>query len=344
MAKHDPVVSVVMAAYSTKQDYFREAVESILSQTLKDFEFLIIDDGLSEENRLYLAGLADDRLRVLVNERNVGQSVSVNKGIRAARGKYIARMDSDDIALPDRLDEQIAYMEAHEGCIACGGFAERTNDGRIIPSVYPDMESREMGLFFACDMIHPTMVLRRSALEEFGIGYDEEQLYAQDYMIWADVMLWGEIGLVDEVVLRYRVHEGQITSSKRELQDEYAIRAQRRLFEGKGFDVGLIDFSLHSRFVKYDVNSPLNLILRHLSGLTKQAKRCLPSHMGHLFRKELGFRAIKAGVREIARHGNVLNGALLVAYYGMRPWNWKYYVARSKPAHPKRGKIGKETT
>ena len=343
MAKRNPIVSVVMAAYNTKQEYFYEAVESILSQSLDDFELLIIDDGLSEKNRRYLAGLADNRLRVLVNERNVGQSVSVNRGIRAARGKYIARMDSDDIALPGRLDAQVAYMEAHEECIACGGFAERTNDGRVIPASYPDLESREIGLFFACDMIHPTMMLRTSALEEFGISYDEEQLYAQDYMIWADVLRWGEIGIVDEVVLRYRVHGGQITSSKREQQDKYAIRAQRKLFEDRGFDVGSIDFTLHSRFVKYDVRFPISRIMEHLSGLAGQATGCLPQRAARLFRRELGFRALKAGVREIANHGNALNGALLLAYYGMRPWNWRYYAARSNPAHPRRGEIGKET-
>lgn len=331
-----------MAAYKTKQEYLREAIESILRQTLEDFEFIVVDDGLSEENRSYLESVRDKRLKVLVNDRNVGQSVSVNRGIRTARGKYIARMDSDDIALPTRLNSQVEYMELHPECIACGGFAETTDKHRILPVSYPNLASRRAGFFFACDMIHPTMVIRSSPLREFGIRYDEEQIYAQDYMIWTELLRRGEVGIVDEIVLRYRIHEGQITSRKRELQDKYAIRAQGKLFEDSGFNTEEIDFALHGRFVKYDVDAPLSVILAHLRGLVAQAKSCLSLAESRAFVKELDFRALKAGVREIASHGNILNGVTLLALYGLRPCNWSYYVARSRPAQIRQNANGKE--
>lgn len=342
MAEHIPAVSVVMAAYKTKQEYLREAIESILQQTFGDFEFIVVDDGLSEENRSYLESLRDKRLKVVVNDRNVGQSVSVNKGIRMARGKYIARMDSDDIALPSRLNSQVEYMELHPECIACGGFAETTDKHRILPVSYPNLASRRAGFFFACDMIHPTMMIRSVSLREFGIRYDEEQLYAQDYMIWTELLRRGEVGIVDEVVLRYRIHEGQITSRKRELQDEFAIRAQRKLFKDSGFDVEAIDFALHSRLVKYDIDVPLSAISAHLRGLVAQARNCLSSTESRSFVKELDFRALKAGVREIASRGNIPNGVTLVVLYGLRPCNWGYYIARSRPARLRQNANGKE--
>ena len=323
-----------MSAYKTDQEFFKESVESILGQRFTRFEFIIVDDGLSEENRSYLASLDDSRLSVLVNERNSGQSVSVNRGIRAARGKYVARMDSDDISLPNRLDIQVAYMDEHPECIACGGFARTTDCGKILPVNYPNLESRRIGFFFSCDMVHPTMMLRRSALEEFGIRYDEKQLYAQDYMIWADLLRHGEIGIVDEVILNYRVHAGQITSSKRASQDEYAIRAQRRYFRNNGFDVDAIDFNFHSMFVKYGVGPSFRGVTKHLACLAIQAKSCLPRNKIRLFQKELHFRALKAGIREIGHHGNLIVGLLLVVIYGVRPFNWGYYVARIMPAKP----------
>ena len=321
-----------MSAYRTNQEFFRESVESILCQTFASFEFIVIDDGLSEENRSYLASLEDSRLTVLVNERNSGQSVSVNRGIQAARGKYIARMDSDDISLPNRLNDQVTYMDEHPECIACGGFAKTTDCGKIIPVNYPDLESRRIGFFFSCDMIHPTMMLRRSVLEKFGIRYDEEQLYAQDYMIWVDLLRQGKIGIVDEVVLNYRVHAGQITSSKRIAQDECAIRAQRKLFQDNGFDTDKIDFSLHSSFVKYETGPSFRNILEHLANLSGQARRCLSHRQARQFQKELDFRAVKAGFREVSQRGNVLVGLLLLVIYGFKFWNWGYYTVRLCPA------------
>ena len=344
MEQENPIASVVMAAYKTDQVFFRKAVESVLGQSLGCFEFIIVDDGLSAENRAYLASLEDERLRVLVNESNVGQSASVNRGVAAAHGKYVARMDSDDIALPHRLETQVAYMDAHPRCVACGGYAVRTDNHAIIPSSFPDLRSRRMGLFFACDMVHPTMMVRRSAFTERGISYDEEQIYAQDYMIWTDLLNVGEIGIVDDVVLRYRVHGGQITSSKRGAQDRYAMRAQRKLFRDRGFNVESIDFRLHLRFVKYDVAAPLSSILAHLNGLLRLARNCLPQDDFRAFRRELGFRAVKAGAREIVNRGSLLNGVFLLAFYGLRPCNWSYYAARSRQAKPGRIQVGKEAT
>ena len=342
MIRTDPVVSVVIAAYSTKQEYFQESIESILRQTLRNFELIVVDDGLSEENRSYLARLNDSRLKVLVNEKNVGQSISVNKGISISQGKYIARMDSDDIATPNRLSSQVSYMESHPECIACGGFAERTDNHKIVPVNYPDIDSRRMGFFWGCDMIHPTMMIRRSSLSEFGIRYDENQRYAQDYMIWIDFMLRGEIGIVPDVVLRYRIHPGQITAVKRAAQDEYAVRAQKKLYKQFGFNIDSIDFYLHNRIAKYDVKAPLSKIVSHLQGLVSQAKHCLSRREMKLFKKEVDFRAVKAAVREIANRGNIFNGVALLVFYGFRFWDWGYYAARIKPARLEQQKYGKE--
>lgn len=338
MTNQSPIVSVVMAAYKTEQAFFIEAVESILGQTLQNFEFIIVDDGLSNDNRAYLTSIADNRLKVLVNEHNCGQSVSVNKGIRAARGKYIARMDSDDIALPERLRIQLDYMETHPNVLACGGFAETTDKQRILPKNYPDDESRKTGFYFSCEMIHPTMMFRREAVNLFGIWYDEEQLYAQDYMIWTEFLNKGEIGILNDVVLRYRVHAGQITSRKKVEQDKYAIRVQKRLFTSKGFDVDAIDLDFNFAFMNYSIGPSFARAKTHLRTLDSQAKKCLTPSEAQLFHRELNFRALKIGIREIVRHGYVANGVLLSLLYGVRVRYWGYYIARLMPARPSRHK------
>lgn len=330
-----PLITVIISAYNTYQPYFVQAIDSILEQSYGNFELILVDDGLSDENRSFLASINDSRMRIIVNDENLGQSVSVNKAIRAAKGKYIARMDTDDISLPNRLWTQVAYMEDNPECVACGGLVETTDRNRVLPVSYPDMESRIIGLFFACDMIHPTMMIRRSALEEFGICYDEKQLYAQDYMIWIDLLKCGQLGLINDILLKYRIHGNQISSGKRDLQDDCAIRAQKKLYSACGFNIDNINFRLHNTLIKYNINYSIKTILQHVHGLKGQADRCFSQKTARRFKRELDFRAVKAGVREIANCGNVFNGLLLVILYGVRPANWKYYVARTRSARPK---------
>ena len=105
-----PLISVVLPTYNTSVSFLREAVDSILAQTFQDFELIVIDDGSTNEAPAYLDSLTDPRIRLIRNERNLGITKSLNRGFRASRGKYIARMDGDDVSVPDRLEKQFLFI------------------------------------------------------------------------------------------------------------------------------------------------------------------------------------------------------------------------------------------
>ena len=113
------LVSVVMPAYNVEK-YVEEAVHSILAQTFCDFEFIIVDDGSTDRTHDILRSFSDPRIRLIFNEKNEGNYPARNRGCRLARGKYIAVMDADDVAMPERLEKQVKYMEEHPDVLACG--------------------------------------------------------------------------------------------------------------------------------------------------------------------------------------------------------------------------------
>lgn len=113
-------ISVVMPTFNTPVEFLEEAVNSILAQTFRDFEFIIIDDCSTDDSRFYLDSLRDERIRLIRNPENLGVTKSLNIGLKAATGKYVARMDSDDISLPTRFEKQFAFMERNPDVVLCG--------------------------------------------------------------------------------------------------------------------------------------------------------------------------------------------------------------------------------
>ena len=175
----------------------REAVESILHQTYGDFEFIIIDDGSTNNSVDYLNSLKDKRIRLIRNPENVGITKSLNIGLRAAQGRYIARMDGDDVALPNRFQKQVAFMDRHPDVIVCGSACKNIGaDSRLIRvnKTNIDMETyRISALFRNPGPMHPTAFLNHAlgrevaaiafhTLRSVGRGRkDGTRLHAQRY-------------------------------------------------------------------------------------------------------------------------------------------------------------------
>ncbi len=217
-------ISVVMPTYNTEPKMLQQAVESILSQTFRAFEFLIIDDCSTNESVDYLNSLQDERIRLIRNPANIGITKSLNVGLQAAKGKYIARMDADDISLPTRFEKQYAYMEAHPDVILCGARvtffdedpSQPTGISRAVPS---DMEKyRVMMLFRNLGPFHPTAFFRHERLITERVLYDENLVYAQDYGMWTVISHLGQIYVLPDVLLNYRRHEKQISVEHRDKQ------------------------------------------------------------------------------------------------------------------------------
>jgi hypothetical protein len=206
----DPQVSVVMPVYNTER-YVAEAVESILSQTFVDFEFLIFDDGSTDRSLEILHGYIDrdDRIRVFAKPHR-GYVPWLNEGIRIARGEFIARMDADDVAMPDRFDCQVQYLRENPAYVAVGSDCLAIDpDGSPLHIIGYDSNHKtdEASLLNGESegLAHPTTMLRREALLSIG-GYREQYEFLEDYDLWFRLAEKGLLGLIPKVLLKHRLH------------------------------------------------------------------------------------------------------------------------------------------
>ena len=231
MLVKNPVISVVMPVYNTPVPFLREAVESILEQTIRHFEFIIVDDGSTGETKAFLDSLTDERIRLIRNPENMGCTKSLNNGLRAATGKYIARMDADDISMPGRFEVQLDYMEAHPDVVVCGSkIAHEFKDTGSSRGKIEDAESyRIRMLFVSPGPVHPTAMIRRETLVQNNIEYDENLRYAQDYGLWATLVEYGRIVTLPDKLLYFREHDDRISIKHRADQIKCDKMTQKRL-------------------------------------------------------------------------------------------------------------------
>ena len=227
-------ISVVMPVFNSQISYLKEAIDSILNQTFKDFQFIIIDDGSTGSCKEYLESLSDPRIRIIHNEKNLGITKSLNIGLREARGKYIARMDDDDISLPFRFEKQFAFMETHPDVIVCGSKTQpigkkrqRIASGKV--SMIDMEEYRIKLLFVNPGPVHPTAFFRHEKLIKYNIWYDESLRYAQDYGMWVSISRYGNVCLFEDMLVIKREHADQISTAHIEQQMECAKKARKKL-------------------------------------------------------------------------------------------------------------------
>jgi glycosyltransferase involved in cell wall biosynthesis len=202
-----PTVSVLMPVYNA-EPYLAEAVESIQGQTFADFEFLIVDDGSRDRSRDLLERYAASDVRLRLTSRpNTGYTVALNELLRSANGEFVARMDADDVALPQRLARQVDYLQAHHD-VVCVGSAVHLIDaaGRFLRDGHPGMDHEAIqrrALAGDCPLNHPSVMLRRAAVEAVG-GYRAEFEPAEDLDLWLRLGEVGRLTNLPEVLMKYR--------------------------------------------------------------------------------------------------------------------------------------------
>ena len=218
-----PVVTVLMATFNDAA-FLPEAARSILAQTFAEFEFLIIDDASTDETSRYLGNVQDPRVRVIRNDSNQGLTRSLKRGIELARGSFIARLDADDVALPGRLEQQIHFMEKHPEVAILGGACLLVDEAgkpfAIQRQPENDLTIRWTSLL-TNPFVHSTVMLRRHALREHGLNYNEAFDTSQDYDLWTRLLRHGKGANLSTPLIRYRVRPG-ITRKRRERQIEHA--------------------------------------------------------------------------------------------------------------------------
>ena len=218
-------LSVVMSIYKEPVEWMRQSIDSILNQTFTDFEFVIVNDNpIRSENRDILDEYSkkDFRIIVLSNDENIGLTKSLNKGLETARGEYIARMDSDDIALEERFQRQVDFLDSHRDISVCATNAHSINArGRIIKRNRYSRKLNPNNLFIFNSIAHPSVMFRRELLNVRKPLYNEDCPYSQDYELWQHLFLKGhKIHTLPETLMLYRKSRNQISSSRRMQQDQ----------------------------------------------------------------------------------------------------------------------------
>ncbi len=207
--------------------FLEQAMESILRQTLSSFELIVIDDGSTDRTAAIAEKLAsgDGRVRVL-RRPHEGLSAALNAGIAAARGEYAARMDADDISAPDRLEKQVAYLDAHTACVAVGAWIDVVDEaGRHIGLKTFVTTHDEISAALLCGvspMAHPTIVARREALRAAG-GYDARRYPSEDLDLWFRLGESGELANLGEALLQHRRHKAAVGVCERETMKAMAL-------------------------------------------------------------------------------------------------------------------------
>ncbi|WP_119462023.1 glycosyltransferase [Rhodospirillaceae bacterium SYSU D60014] len=226
----EPQVSVLMSAYNAEA-HLHEAVESILRQTFTDFEFIIIDDGSTDATPAILASHADSRIRILTNRRNIGLTASLNRGLAACRGAYIARQDADDRSLPQRLEKQVRWLGEHPEVALIGTAYRAFDEARGIDAIHrpPATDGAiRWHMLFHNAFCHSSVMFRAEATGRHGSGYDETLPFAQDYELWQRLLQSGRGANLPDPLLEHRVHGDAITSTRFAEQQAVADEIARR--------------------------------------------------------------------------------------------------------------------
>lgn len=213
-----PLISVLMPVYNG-EDYLVEAIDSILAQTATDFEFLIMNDGSTDKTEEIILSYTDPRIKYHKNEVNLKLIKTLNKGLGLVSGKYLARMDADDISLPTRFEVQLKAFEADKDLICCGtamvNFDDTTGFKQDI--MYSDnYEHVRLRMLFGCHIAHPTATFDMDVIRKHKLEYDARYVHCEDHHFFYQIAKLGKLINVPNYVHKHRVHANSITQFYKE--------------------------------------------------------------------------------------------------------------------------------
>lgn len=208
MLRTKPLVSILMSVYNGEK-HLKESIISILEQDYDNFEFLIINDGSTDNSELIIRSFDDHRIRLINNKKNIGLAAALNKGLSLARGKYVARMDADDISMKNRLSSQVGYLDDNPKVSIVGSWVEIIGSGEVWKYPTTDISIKSSLLFYS-PFAHPTVMFRLSDFVDNNFFYDPYFLKSQDYELWSRVCLKLKCSNINKIFLKYRVTKTEI--------------------------------------------------------------------------------------------------------------------------------------
>lgn len=250
-------ITVLIVAYNAEK-YIAQSIDSVLAQSYRDFELLVLDDGSNDNTREIIRSYEDERIHLVECPHNYIETL--NRGINLSKGKYIARMDADDIMHPDRLRIQVSLLEEAPEVTLCATwmqlFDENKGKTSIINKVSGIIDDPIISLLGSNFIGHPTVMIRKEFLCKNSLCYSPNYPYAEDYKLWVDMALAGAVFYIEpEPLLYYRVHSGQVGQMKFDQQSESTIRIQMEII---------------AHLLSEELYAPLNKVYSEIIGLKLQ--------------------------------------------------------------------------
>ncbi len=238
-------ISVILPVYNAAS-FVGEAIKSLLNQTFTDFEILALNDGSTDQSEQVILGFKDDRIRYIVSEENKGLIHQLNLGIKEAQGKYIARLDADDIAFPERLSIQYRFMQENPTVVLCGSYASVMGDEtRILSHAKEDADIR-IELLQHNAFIHSTVMYRKDIIEKHNLVFDEHYKHAEDYHMWVLLSSFGKLANIPQSLIQYRMHEHQVSRQFEQMLNKHADKIRRlQIAKLKGRSLTAAEDQLH---------------------------------------------------------------------------------------------------
>lgn len=219
-----PLISVVMPVWNGSK-HLREAIDSILAQTEGNFEFLIIDDGSTDDTISIIESYCDERI-TLIRQEHEGIVVALNRGVAEAKAGLIARMDADDIAYPSRFRQQLELLRKNPSAVLCHTQIRIIGEERYVTRAGRFVRGESLTLLrmcHQCPIVHPTVMFRKAAFLASG-GYLPEERHAEDFGLWGRMIRQGGVVGISRPLLCFRVHQGSISKLKAEDQMALSVR------------------------------------------------------------------------------------------------------------------------
>lgn len=227
-------LTVLLPAYNVER-YIAEAIDSVLAQTFKDFEFLIINDGSKDRTLEIIKSYTDPRIRI-IDQANMGLIDTLNKGMAIAAGDIIARIDADDVAFPQRLEHQLNFLNEHPDYVLVGAEVNIIDkDGAFLMKFPPPVgythEEISRRIEERCPFNHPSVMFRKEAALKAG-GYPKNALLFEDHLLWTKMLRIGKVCNLREVLMKYRFNPESVTVDEKWLGKEFRAIRQRSIENG----------------------------------------------------------------------------------------------------------------
>lgn len=322
-----PKISVIMPVYNCAL-YVGEAIESILSQTFDDFEFLIIDDASTDATVAIVNSYDDPRIQLIQKPVNTGYTNSLNQGLKIAKGIYIARMDGDDYSKSERFAKQATYLDNHPETVLCATAYKFM--GRDPFFGFPENhDSIKLALLNGNCICHPSVMMRKEMLDAHSITYDITKEPAEDYDMWIRLLTVGKLHILPEILVEYRVYANQVSSKRDQEQKNIDIELKFSLLNRLDFKMESEERALLEKYY----NNKKNIEFNELSIFKQLQKKLSISNASCYFEPKLFQEYLTTLETSMLRRyfkNFIYYSPLLYLKYFIAKWNWNMELKRNE--------------